>query len=57
MAIKKQAKLSREEIIEKYQLKAQGLGREQIIRPEENGFIFKGEPAHTAILKVLHWMW
>ena len=40
MAIKKQARLSREAIIEKYGLKAQGLGREQIVRPEEYGFIF-----------------
>ena len=40
MPIKRQAKLSREDIIEKYGLKAQGLGREQIVRPEEIGFIF-----------------
>lgn len=37
MPINKRAKLSREDIIEKYELKAQGLGREQIIRPEEFG--------------------
>ena len=37
MPIKKRAKLSREDIIEKYDLKAQGLGREQIVRPEEFG--------------------
>ena len=37
MPIKKRAKLSREDIIEKYGLKAPGLGREQIVRPEEFG--------------------
>ena len=40
MPIKKQAKLSREDIIAKYDLKAEGLGREQKVRPEEIGFIF-----------------
>ena len=43
MPIKRHAKLSREDIIEKYGLKAQGLGREQIMRPEAFGFIFRVE--------------